>query len=388
MDTHKTDTKSLRRLLVKLWLTKGAGPVFVKKLLTGAFGFDLADGQVYKAINKDALEFKTGCPTTISQLCGLPFKDVVAIQQSLVSQDDADKELELIEQNGAKLVTILDSDYPKLLRQIYTPPPVLTVKGVLPESWHKSIAIVGSRMAKSYASRSLDIILPELIGYDFCTVSGGAIGVDSMAHKKTLSLGGKTYVVLGSGLLEPYPAENKKLFDQISDGNGAVISAFQMESTAKKGNFPARNRIVSGMTPACLVVQAAKKSGALITSEFALQEGREVMSIPGPIDDPSFEGNNNLLVQGATPVLKATNILETLGQPVEVKAESAESKISFQPAELDEQSPLLAYMDQPVSLEELSKLCNFEVDKTSEELFELEMSGKVRQNSSGTWQRT
>lgn len=382
MDLHKEKT-CLKNLLLKLWLTKGAGPVFVKKLLTRAFGFDLADGQFYK--NKDSLRFENGCPTTISGLCGLNLKDVETVQKNLVSQSCVDQELELLAKNKIKLVSILDSDYPSLLRQIYAPPPILTVQGSLENDWTSSISIVGSRAAKNYASRSLDIILPGLIEQKVSTVSGGAIGVDTMAHEKTLALGGKTFVILGSGLLEPYPSSNKKLFEKIADGNGAVVSAFQAQSNAQKGNFPARNRIVAGMTPGCLVVQAAKKSGALITSEFALQEGREVMTIPGPIDDLSFEGNNNLLIQGATPVTRSSNILQAVGQTI-LPCHSQQQEL-FQPAQEASDQGLTQYMDNPISLEELSKESGLTIDQAQEELFELEMSGKVTQNSSGTWQR-
>ena len=191
-----------------------------------------------------------------------------------IKEIDIKKELSLIKKHGVKVITFLDEDYPKNLKNIYTPPVVLYVKGeILPED-DIAVAIVGSRLASFYGMQSAERLGFELSSRGITIVSGLARGIDSSAHKGALKAGGRTLAVLGSGIGNIYPEEHKTLAEKISE-RGAVISEFPMLTIPEKGNFPKRNRIISGLSMGVVVVEAAARSGALITSDYALEQGRE-----------------------------------------------------------------------------------------------------------------
>ncbi len=222
-----------------------------------------------------------------------------------------DEETELIDRHHVKVLTCLSEFYPSSLSTIVGPPAVLYYHGLL--HCDQALAIVGSRKAGSYAQQVLVSIIPQLVLNNFTIVSGGARGADTMAHELALKARGSTIAVLGSGLLEPYPWENKKLFESIVAAGGAVLSIFSLRTKALAGNFPARNRIISGLSHGCLVVQAAQKSGARITAQYALDQGREVFAIPGSIGDELSVGCHELIQQGAKLVTNANDILIEFG---------------------------------------------------------------------------
>lgn len=381
----------LQNLISKLWLTEGVGPIFVKKILIGLFDFDFLNGQIRKNALLDSNDFCQINPLELGAGCAISVREVENCQKNLATQCALDQELEFLRRENALLITIIDKNYPPLLRQIYAPPPVLTVQGSLEEiDWQKSISIVGSRAIKNYAIKCIDLLLPPILSNGFTTISGGAIGVDSMIHEKTLNFGSKTVVVLGSGLSKPYPQTNEKLFGKVVQSGGAIISTFPAQSSAVKGNFPARNRVIAGLSPACLVIQAAEKSGALITADFALSEGREVMAIPAPIDDPSFQGNNNLLMAGASFVCKPENIFHALSIQNYEDTDDKQSPIVFSSnsSQEEELTGLLKHMaDGPIGIEELCAQTGLSLAQVQEELFDLEMAGKIRQNMSGCWEK-
>ena len=231
----------------------------------------------------------------------------------LLNKSLVETELELIQKFGIQLLTILDSDpvscFPEILKNINLPPFVLYFKGDPLSSFSKTVAIVGSRKCDNYGAKALDILLPEVVKAGWTSVSGGAYGIDTLVHQKTLDLGGKTISVLGSGLLNPYPSSNKELFKKISDGNGCVISSFPLNSPPIAANFPARNRIISGLSKACIVIQAAQKSGALITAHFALEQSKDVGAVPGAIDTLLSAGCNELIRQGAACITTSMQFL-------------------------------------------------------------------------------
>jgi DNA processing protein len=209
-----------------------------------------------------------------------------------------DKELELIAKGNIKVLTIEDSGYPIPLSKIFDPPLVLYVKGELLPKDTAAVAIVGSRRPSIYGKITAEKLGRELGTKGLTIVSGMARGIDSAAHKGTLSSGGRTIAVLGSGLGIIYPAENKALADEIA-ASGAIISEFPMLTPPERGNFPRRNRIISGLSLGVVVVEAAMRSGALITVDCALEQGKEVFAIPGRVDSPISWGTNNLIQQGA-----------------------------------------------------------------------------------------
>ncbi|MBN1869455.1 MAG: DNA-processing protein DprA [Candidatus Omnitrophica bacterium] len=216
-----------------------------------------------------------------------------------------------MEKKQVRVVTLFDNDYPELLRQIADAPVVLYVKGNLSCAKTLTMAVVGSRRASFYGETISEKFAVRLSELGFTIVSGMARGIDTSAHKGAIKAGGATIAVLGCGLSYIYPPENGKLMEEIS-GNGAVISEFPMEKAPLAHNFPRRNRIISGLSLGVVVVEAAHRSGALITAHSALEQGREVFAVPGKIDHPASEGVHGLIKQGAKLVTCVEDILEEI----------------------------------------------------------------------------
>jgi len=227
-----------------------------------------------------------------------------------------ERELELIEKHDVTIVTRYCPEYSPLLAQIHVPPVVLYCQGdVNLLSAPKTIACVGARKAHRYVLDALQQIVVPLINDGWTVVSGGAAGADTFAHQTALDQSGKTIVVVGTGLCHTYPPQNKQLFESVVACGGLIVSIFPMDINQLPGCFPARNRIVSGLSLGCIVFQAATKSGALITATQALDQGREVFAVPGSIFDPLSAGCHDLIQQGAKLVTCAQDILvEFVGQ--------------------------------------------------------------------------
>ena len=231
---------------------------------------------------------------------------------SCESTYNIDKELELIKAQGVEVLTIFDKGYPKILKEIYDPPIVLYVKGTLSDKDDLSLGVVGSRNCSQYGIKATKELVASLKDYEITIVSGLARGIDSVAHKAALENKLRTIAVLGSGLGCIYPLENAKLANDITL-SGAVISEFPMRTKPLKHNFPRRNRIISGLSKGVVVIEAAQRSGALITVDFALEQGRDVFAMPGPVDSESSYGTNRLIKQGAKLIDSAKDILPELG---------------------------------------------------------------------------
>jgi DNA processing protein len=215
-----------------------------------------------------------------------------------------------LEASGARLVTFTSSDYPKSLFEIPDPPPFLYVKGKLRSS-ELSIAIVGSRRATSYGLMTTGNLSGALASHGVCVVSGMARGIDTAAHKGALLAGGRSIGVLGCGIDRVYPPENRKLFEEMAQ-KGCLVSEFPLATLPLAENFPRRNRIISGLSRGILVVEAAEKSGSLITAQYALEHGRDVFAVPGNVSFASSRGCNGLIKQGAKLVDCVEDILEEL----------------------------------------------------------------------------
>ena len=219
------------------------------------------------------------------------------------------EEFRLIERLGLEILTVFDPGYPVNLKEIYDPPVVLYVKGDLIPEDKPALAVVGSRRASHYGLQTAQKISHQLAARGFTVVSGLARGIDTRAHRGALTAGGRTIAVLGSGLGNIYPSENRKLAEEIA-ASGAVISEFPIRAVPDRQNFPLRNRVVSGLSLGVLVVEAAQRSGALITARLAMDQGRLVMAIPGRIDSFSAQGANALIRDGAKMVGTVDDILE------------------------------------------------------------------------------
>lgn len=298
----------INKSLITLNMIDGLGSVRIKALLEH---FNEPE-RIIRASQKE-----------LSQVEGIGVKLAGSIIEQL-QKIKIDEELKSIEENNIKIVTILDEEYSKSLKEIYDPSIVLYVKGELPKQNDLSVAIVGSRRASFYGLSTAEKLGMQLAQLGIVVVSGLARGIDTSAHKGALKAGGKTIAVLGSGLGNIYPSENKKLAEEISK-NGAVVSEFPFNSSPLAFNFPRRNRIISGLSQGVVIVEAAKRSGALITANCALEQGREVFAVPGKLDSLTSSGTNKLIKQGAKLVQGIEDIIEELNIKVETKRESQDA---------------------------------------------------------------
>lgn len=248
----------------------------------------------------------------LSQIDGLSVKRAETFLRER-DKIDPDKALFGVENRGINYLTLEDDNYPKMLKQISDPPAVLYYKGDLFNcNLDRTVAVVGSRKSTYHAKEAVRKILSELTGTDICIVSGLAAGIDTTAHEAAMDNGLKTIGVIASGFDFIYPTSNKKLYEKIENGGGAVVTEYYPTFQPLKFRFPQRNRIVSGLSYGTLVAEASLKSGALITANLCLEQGRELMCIPGLISNPNTEGIYKLLKNGATLVTQAQDILDAL----------------------------------------------------------------------------
>lgn len=242
-----------------------------------------------------------------------------------ITSFDLDKvipqEKKAVELNRVSVLTYQDEDYPENLKKIYDPPPVLYMKGAFKESDNVSVAIVGTRVPTRYGKLVTEKIATELAERGVTIISGMASGIDSIAHRAAILAKGRTIAVFGSGVNMTYPPENINLKEKIQE-NGAVISEFPMNTRPERTNFPMRNRIISGLSLGTIVIEAAEKSGALITSDFALEQGKDVFAVPGNINSPKSKGTNRLIKMGAKLIETAEDVIEEFPYEIKLKLES------------------------------------------------------------------
>jgi DNA processing protein len=293
-----------------------------------------------------------------------------------VDEKHAEAQLAKLEHHNARLVSILDSDYPDQLKRIYDPPPFLIIKGDFRPEDRLAVAIVGSRMSSEYGRQVTETLSHELSKAGMTIVSGLARGIDSIAHQATIACSGRTIGVLGCGLDVIYPPENKKLYDDVASA-GAVVTEFEFGVRPEKFNFPARNRIISGLSRGVIVVEARRGSGALVTAQHAIDQNREVFAIPGNITSVASHGTNELLKQGAIPVTQAADVLLALGiDPSTRAAAKQRPRISLPEAE---QLIYDSLSTQPQLVDSLSNSVHRPVGEVLSLLLSLEMAGLVRQ---------
>jgi len=289
---------------------------------------------------------------------------------------DIDKEISLIKRFGVRIVTLFDDEYPETLKSIYEPPILLYVKGDYKEADKLSIAIVGSRRCTYYGLNMSENIASGLAEHGVTIVSGLARGIDTAAHKGALKNNGRTIAVLGNGLSSIYPSENRELAEQVLH-NGLLISEFAMQAKPYKQNFPRRNRIVSGLSRGVLVVEAANRSGALITAGFALEQGRDVFAVPGMADRYSSIGANALIKQGAKLVESADDILEELG--IEYVQPASRDKGILSPKEPYEKDIFQILSDKPCDIDTITQKLDIENQQVKLTLLDMEIRGIIKQ---------
>ncbi|MBU1862161.1 MAG: DNA-processing protein DprA [Candidatus Omnitrophica bacterium] len=288
---------------------------------------------------------------------------VQSIRENLKTFDCA-HELRELEKQSIKIITFLDDEYPRYLLEIHDPPVLLYVKGEIIPQDNMAVSIVGSRKASFYGQEMAEKLACQLALRGITVVSGMAMGIDSAAHRGALKAGGRTIAVLGCGVDIMYPANNKKLHETIMQ-HGAVVSEYPLGTEPFHYNFPKRNRIISGMSRGTVVVEAAKRSGSLITARLALDEGREVYSVPGKADSFNSAGTNNLIKEGARLITHADEIIEDLfpqleemKTPVSSNILDSESNRVRKRQTLDENArKVLSCLNfEPVHIEQLTQI--------------------------------
>ena len=272
-----------REALIVLNLLSGIGPVKVKELLS-----------------------RFHSPARLLELSAADLSSVPGIGEKIAAtltsweeNSKIEEELNMVERAGVKIVTMLDADYPELLKEIYDPPLVLYVHGELPKAGARMLGIVGSRRFTRYGRKMAEVLASSASFAKWTVISGLAYGIDAVSHRATLDANGNTVAVLGGGLARVHPQDHIPLAKEIVEKGGAVISEFPMTYQPNKRSFPMRNRIISGMSHGLIVVEAGLKSGSLITAKFALEQDRLVFAVPGQADNPQAFGTNNLIREGA-----------------------------------------------------------------------------------------
>lgn len=316
-----------------------------------------------------------------SDLCNFVAADIAKLIADGGNVDAANETLEWIAQPGNYVVTLGDAEYPQLLLQTADPPSLLFVKGRLNMLNRPSLAIVGSRNATAQGVNNAEEFARALSEAGITIVSGLALGIDAAAHRGGLAAGGGSVALVGTGLDVVYPARNKALAHELAE-NGALISEYPLGTPPLANNFPRRNRLISGISLGCLVVEAALQSGSLITARFANEQGREVFAIPGSIHSPLAKGCHALLKQGAKLVDNANDILEELKLVTN-------SPVGRRAPELDrDQSQLLGHLGyEPCDLDTLCGRAGLSAAAAASILLQLELLQLVESLPGSRYQR-
>jgi len=312
---------------------------------------------------------------------GMPDKVISAVKQAKMKVVP-EKYYNTLLHSKIQILTLCDKEYPDNLKQIHSPPFLLYYKGHFP-TYSDSIGIVGTRKITSYGKTVTEMLTTELVAAGFLIVSGLARGVDTVAHKSCIHANGKTIAVLGGGLNNIYPSENYKLSEEIAALYGCVLSEFPPHYPNLAGNFPARNRIISGLSDAVLVTEAAEDSGSLITARFAAEQGKDVFAVPGPITSQLAKGPLSLIKDGAKLVTSVDDILSELGIESRLKDESLDQLIS----ELDHNSKMIVELlgGEMHHIDEITRALKLSISEVSAILLKLEIKGLVKNQGSGMY---
>ncbi len=347
-----------RKFWVAFNLIKGVGAVRFQKLLD-EFG---------------SLSSAWQAPIHHLRVAGLPEKSLLQLQK-IRQEIDLEKYLQNLEKKHILILTLMDDKYPKRLREIPQPPPVIYYRGDIEAADDWAVAIVGTRGVTTYGRQITQDTAAYLAANGITIVSGLARGVDAIAHQSALDANGRTIAVLGSGVDVIYPPENRKLAEAISE-NGAIVSDYAPGTQPDGANFPPRNRIISGLSRATVVIEAGQKSGALITARFAVDQGRDVFAVPGSILSPMSKGTNQLVTDGAIPLTNPKDILDVLGYSQIAAQSKARTQLPDDPEEVKIYQGLGF---EPTHVDELCNRLNMPIEKLTALLTMMELKGFVKQ---------
>jgi len=349
-----------------IWLTKikGIGPTKVQNLLE-----EFATARGIWGASREELNKVVGIGSALSS-------------KIIKSKDYFSPSLERnkLKKQGANLVTLQDKCYPKLLKEIYAPPPILYYHGSLDYLQAPCIAVVGTRSCSLYGKRIAQKLSERLAREGFSVISGLARGIDTKAHQGALRTG-STYAVLGSGLDNIYPPENAKLATKIAQ-QGAVLTAYPLGQKPARNNFPARNRIISGLSLGTIVVEAPNKSGALITADFAVKQGREVFAIPGDVTREQSVGPHKLIQTGAKLVQSLDDITAELLVEKTSNPQKNEFKTKTNKGNNLEDQEKIVYQSLNINAKQFEKILTdvkIEAEQLNSILLQLEIAGLIEQ---------
>ena len=346
---------------------EGIGPVKIKNLMA-RFG---SAENVLRA-DKTQLKQVEGVSTTLCSAIS-KWKEIKEGVEKTVN-----KELELLEKLNARILLLADEDYPESLKNIYSPPPILYIVGTLTANDADAIAIVGTRRPTDYGKATTEKISTQLAKQGITIVSGAARGIDTAAHKAALHSGGRTIAVLGSGFGNPYPPENKSLLREIAE-SGCVVTEFSYHTKPDAGNFPQRNRIISGLSLGVTVVESGIKGGAVHTAALAIDQGKEVFAVPGNMNSKQSEGTNILIQRGqAKLVMNSEDITIELKHRFSTtpKKQTAQPKIQLS---IFEEQLYQVVTEQPKHIDAVAEESGLSMSEVLVHLLSLEFKGLVRQ---------
>lgn len=341
------------------WLchTPGMGAVSIRKLGEYFTSFE----RIYQTEEKELQECRL-----------LKARQIDAIQQSKRKFSILQEEYTKLEEQQIRFLTPLDEEYPKRLRNIYDPPMGLYVKGTLPDDGKPSVAIVGARGCSAYGEQLAEIFAQELAKEGVQIISGLAMGIDGAAHRGALKVNRPTFGILGCGINICYPSAHYGLYEQMVH-QGGVLSEFALGQKPDAFHFPMRNRIISGLSDAILVVEAKEKSGSLITAEIGLEQGKEIFAVPGRVTDALSSGCNHLIQQGAQVAISPADLLEYLGVKHEKKLILHEKNVNVL---AKKEKMVYSCLDfKPKHIEEILSQTGLSIGECMSSLMELELGG-------------
>lgn len=327
-------------------------------------------------------------PQNVFQASSFELQQVEGVGENLVKaittfevEKAIQQEKKLIELNSVSILTYLDVNYPANLKKIFDPPPVLYFKGSIQKSDLIAVAVVGSRTPTRYGKYVTEKISTDLARRGITIVSGMASGIDSIAHRSAISVKGRTIAVLGCGVNMTYPVENRNLKANIQE-HGAILSEFPMSTKPARTNFPMRNRIISGLSLGTIIVEAAEKSGALITSEFALEQGKDVFAVPGNINSPKSKGTNRLIKMGAKLIENADDVIEEFPHELQMSLQKDVIRKTEAIDLSDDEKKIYSLISEEEShIDTLIQESQLPSHKVSALLVQLELKGIIKQYS-------
>lgn len=333
-----------------------------------------------------ALLQRFGSPEAVLQARGADLREVPGLGRETVQNlldwekfADLDSEQKLAGDMGVSVIDCEAPEYPALLKEIHDPPLVLYVWGDLAGRDRHAVGVVGGRKPSHYGAQCAKKLSFQLAHAGLTVVSGLARGIDTAAHQAAVAAHGRTVAVIGAGLAELYPPENRPLAERITDGHGAVVSEFPLRTKPDRQTFPMRNRIISGWGASLLVVEAGANSGALITANQAGEQGRSIYAVPGPIDRPTCLGSNRLIQQGAKLVMDAADLLEDL-EMLLPPSQSGDLEPSRPPVELspEEDKVYAAMGEDETPIDHITEKSGLPSSTVSSTLLRLEMKRLVK----------